>query len=77
MPWRGTSMLTSYGDSTVFQGLDVGPSLEQCTLTPCLCLTSRQSDRVIEALMERDLTRFQRKAKSSAASAACRSMDGG
>ena len=77
MPWRGTSELTSYGDSTFFQDLDLRTSREQCTLTPSLRLTSEPSDQVIESLMERDLTRFQRKAKSSAASAACRSMDGG
>ena len=77
MLWRGTSELMSYGDSTVFQGPDLRTSLKQYTLTPCLCLTSEPSGQVIESLIERDLTRLQRKAKSSAASAACRSMDGG
>lgn len=77
MLWHGTSEPTSYGDSTVFQAPSLAKSLEQCTLTPCLCLTSGQSDQVIESLMECELAMLQRKAKSSAASAACSSMDGG
>ncbi|KRB69813.1 hypothetical protein ASE07_27390 [Noviherbaspirillum sp. Root189] len=77
MHWRGTSKLTSYGDSTVFQRLDVGWSLERRTLTSCLCLTLGPSDQVIELLIEGDLAIFQCKTKSSAASAACSSIDGG
>lgn len=77
MLWRGTRELTSYGESTVFQDPNLGTSPEQCNLTPCLYLTSGRSDRVIESLMERELAMFQHKAKSSAASAARSSIDGG
>lgn len=77
MPWRGTRELTSYGESTVFQDPNLGTSPEQCNLTPYLRLTSGPSDQIIESLMERGLAIFQCKAKSSAASAACSSIDGG